>query len=147
MTEDELPSRALRRPEEREAGAGSGLAVIGGGRNLWDVVHVEDVATAILIAAEEEAATGRVYHVVDDEPITYYDFMALTASELGVAAAPDPGALARLVAGRNAVAAVVRSARSSQRPDQARAGVETALRDRARGRRRRGGAAHGLGGV
>lgn len=90
------------------------LAVIGSGRNLWDVVHVEDVATAILLAAAPDAPAGRIYHVVDDEPIAYYDFMALTAAKLGVGPPRRvPAALARLIAGRNAVDAVVRSARSS----------------------------------
>jgi nucleoside-diphosphate-sugar epimerase len=90
------------------------FAVIGSGANLWDVVHVEDVASAILLAVAGEAASGRVYHVADDEPITYYEFMALTASELGVGRPRRiPALLARLVAGRNAVDAVVRSARTS----------------------------------
>ncbi len=90
------------------------LAVIGSGENLWDVVHVDDVAAATLLAVSAPEATGRVYHVVDDEPITYYDFMALTAAELGVGRPRRiPAPVARLVAGRNAVAAVVRSARSS----------------------------------
>jgi nucleoside-diphosphate-sugar epimerase len=90
------------------------LAVIGSGENLWDVVHVEDVAAAVLLAAGSDAAVGRVYHVVDDEPISFYDFMALTASELGVGPPRRvPAGLARMIAGRNAVDAVVRSARSS----------------------------------
>lgn len=89
------------------------FAVIGRGENLWDVVRVEDVATA-LIDAGERAPAGETYHVVDDEPITYYDFMALTAQALGVGPPRRiPAALARLVAGREAVAAVIRSARSS----------------------------------
>jgi nucleoside-diphosphate-sugar epimerase len=90
------------------------FAVIGSGENLWDVVHVEDVASAILLASSEKAADGRIYHVADDEPITFYDFMALTAAELGVGRPRRiPAPVARLVAGRNAVDAVVRSARSS----------------------------------
>jgi nucleoside-diphosphate-sugar epimerase len=90
------------------------LAVIGSGENLWDVVHVEDVAAAVLLAVTAQPATGRVYHVADDEPISFYEFMALTAAELGVGPPRRiPVALARLVAGRNAVDAVVRSARSS----------------------------------
>ncbi len=90
------------------------LAVIGSGENLWDVVHVEDVASAVLLAAGSYAPGGRVYHVVDDEPISFYDFMALTASELGVGRPRRvPAGLARLIAGSNAVDAVVRSARSS----------------------------------
>jgi nucleoside-diphosphate-sugar epimerase len=89
------------------------FAVIGRGENLWDVVHVEDVASALALAAER-AAPGSIYHVVDDEPITFYDFMALTAKALGVGAPRRiPAGLARLIAGPNAVAAVVRSARSS----------------------------------
>ena len=87
--------------------------MIGSGENLWDVVHVEDVASALVLAAES-APAGSIYHVVDDEPITFYDFVALTAGALGLGAPRRiPVALARLVAGENAVAAAVRSARSS----------------------------------
>ncbi len=51
---------------------------------------------------------------VDDEPITFYDFMALTAGRLGLGAPRRiPASVAQLLAGRNAVAAAVRSARSS----------------------------------
>lgn len=89
------------------------LAVVGGGENLWDVVHVHDVVAALLLAAEH-APGGSTYHVVDDEPITFYDFMALTARALGVGKPRRiPAALARIIAGSNAVDAVVRSARSS----------------------------------
>lgn len=90
------------------------FAVIGSGENLWDVVHVEDVVSALVLAVGSERATGRTYHVADDEPISFYDFMALTAQALGVGAPRRiPAPVARLVAGRNAVTAVVRSARSS----------------------------------
>lgn len=89
------------------------LAVIGRGENLWDVVHVDDVVGALVLAAEQ-APPGSTYHVVDDEPITFYDFMALTAQALGVGRPRRiPVALARVVAGSNAVDAVIRSARSS----------------------------------
>ena len=90
------------------------FAVIGRGDNLWDVVHVEDVASACVTAAEADAAVGEVFHCADDAPITCYDFLALTARELGLGPPRRiPAAIARLVAGPNAVAAVVRSARSS----------------------------------
>jgi nucleoside-diphosphate-sugar epimerase len=89
------------------------LAVIGSGANMWDVVHVDDVVAALVLAATR-AEPGSLYHVVDDEPITFYDFMALTASELGVGRPRRvPAPLARLIAGANAVDALVRSARSS----------------------------------
>jgi nucleoside-diphosphate-sugar epimerase len=89
------------------------FAVIGSGDNWWDVVRVEDVARALVDAAER-APAGAVYHVADDEPITFYDFVALTASALGVGPPRRiPAWLARLAAGPDAVRAVVRSARSS----------------------------------
>jgi nucleoside-diphosphate-sugar epimerase len=89
------------------------FAVIGSGENLWDVVHVRDVVQALILAAES-APAGSIYHVADDEPITFYDFMALTARSIGTGAPRRiPAALARIVAGGNAVDAVVRSARSS----------------------------------
>lgn len=89
------------------------LAVIGSGENLWDVVHVEDVVDALLLAASD-ARPGSTYHVADDQPITFFDFMSVTAEALGVGPPRRvPIALARLAAGRNGVAAVVRSARSS----------------------------------
>jgi len=91
------------------------LVVIGSGENWWDVVRVEDVATACADAAER-APDGAVYHVVDDEPITQYDFVALTADALGVGKPRRiPAWLARRVAGADPVRAVVRSARSSNR--------------------------------
>jgi nucleoside-diphosphate-sugar epimerase len=89
------------------------FAVIGSGENLWDVVHVDDVVEALILGAES-APVGSTYHVADDEPITFYDFMALTAS--AICTGPPrriPAALARIIAGGNAVDAVVRSARSS----------------------------------
>jgi nucleoside-diphosphate-sugar epimerase len=89
------------------------MAVIGNGKNWWDVVRVEDVATACVDAAER-APDGAVYHVVDDEPISYYDFIALTATALGVGRPRRiPAWLARVATGGDPVRAVVRSARSS----------------------------------
>jgi nucleoside-diphosphate-sugar epimerase len=89
------------------------FAVIGRGDNWWDVLRVEDLASALVDAAER-APAGAVYHAVDDEPIRFYDFIALTAKALGVGAPRRvPAALARLAAGRHAVTAVTRSARSS----------------------------------
>jgi nucleoside-diphosphate-sugar epimerase len=90
------------------------FAVIGRGENLWDVVHVDDVAAACVAAAESPAADGEIFHCADDTPITFYDFMALTARELGVGPPRRiPAAVARLAAGRHTVTAVTRSARSS----------------------------------
>lgn len=59
------------------------IAVVGSGENWWDPVHVEDVASA-LTAAAERARPGTLLHCADDEPLSYYDFVAATATELGV---------------------------------------------------------------
>ena len=89
------------------------LVVIGSGENWWDVVRVEDVATACVDAAER-GPDGAVYHVADDEPITQYDFVALTAQALGVGKPRRvPLWLASFVGGADPARAVVRSARSS----------------------------------
>ncbi|MGZ5337600.1 MAG: NAD-dependent epimerase/dehydratase family protein [Solirubrobacterales bacterium] len=89
------------------------FAVIGSGKNLWDVVRVEDVAAAF-VEAMEKAPGGSLYHVADDEPITFYDFVATTAAALGVGKPRRvPAFIARLAAGADPVKAVTRSARSS----------------------------------
>ncbi len=89
------------------------FAVIGSGQNWWDVVHVEDVAAACVQAAQR-APAGALYHVADDEPIRYYDFVALTAEALGTGRPRRiPAWLAQRAAGDGPVRAVTRSARSS----------------------------------
>jgi nucleoside-diphosphate-sugar epimerase len=89
------------------------FAVVGRGDNWWDVVRVEDVAAALALAVEK-APDGRTFHVADDEPIRYYDFVALTAEALGVGKPRRlPVGLARLVAGGDPIAAVTRSAKTS----------------------------------
>lgn len=115
------------------------FAVIGRGDNWWDVVHVDDVARAIAMALEH-APAGAVYHVADDEPVRLYDFLALTAAELGRKRPRRvPVTLARIAAGRDPVRAVTRSARTSNarirrelgwRPTypSAREGVPAAIR-------------------
>jgi nucleoside-diphosphate-sugar epimerase len=89
------------------------FAVIGSGENLWDVVRVEDAAAAFADSAER-ARPGSLYHVADDEPVRFYDFVAKTAEALGRGAPRRvPLWLARLAAGPDPVKAATRSARSS----------------------------------
>ena len=89
------------------------FAVIGGGSNLWDVVRDTDVASAFGLAVEN-APPGSTYHVVDDEPITFGDFVGLIADQIGSRPARRvPAWAARIVAGADPVRAVTRSARSS----------------------------------
>lgn len=89
------------------------FAIVGDGGNMWDVVHVDDVALAVADVAER-APAGSTYHVVDDTPIPYGDFIRLTAKALG-AGAPRrvPAFAARVALGRDPVATALRSARSS----------------------------------
>jgi nucleoside-diphosphate-sugar epimerase len=89
------------------------FAVIGRGDNWWDVVRDADVVQAFVLAVEK-AAPGSTYHVVDNEPIRFYDFVALIAQELGLGPPRRvPTWVARLAAGGDPVTAVTRSARSS----------------------------------
>jgi nucleoside-diphosphate-sugar epimerase len=89
------------------------FVVVGRGDNWWDVVHVADAASAVADALER-APSGALYHVVDDEPITQYDFAALTARAIGCGSPRRvPAPLARLLIGSDPVRAATRSARSS----------------------------------
>lgn len=89
------------------------FAVVGSGDNQWDMVHVDDLAVALALAAEAGRA-GEVYHCADDVPTTYGEAAARAASALGVGAPRHiPAALARLVAGSGPIITVTRSARTS----------------------------------
>ncbi len=89
------------------------FAVIGRGDNWWDVVHVDDVAAALVKAVEHDRSQA-TYHVVDDEAITQRDFVALTAQTLGRGSPRHiPPWLARVAAGRDPITAVLRSAKST----------------------------------
>ena len=89
------------------------FAVIGSGENLWDVVHVEDVATACALAAES-ARDGAIFHCADDVPTTYREFMTRVAAAAGTGPPRSlPIWLARIVAGSGPVTTVVRSGRTS----------------------------------
>ncbi len=91
------------------------------------------MASALADAAER-AEPGEIFHVVDDEPITCYDFIALAARALGVGRPRRvPAAVARLVAGPNAVSAATRSARSSNAKLKRELGWTPALCQRAEG--------------
>ena len=84
---------------------------------------------------DSPAALGGTFHVADDEPITFYDFMKLTADALGVGPPRRiPAALVRLIAGRNAVDALVRSARTCNAKIKAELGWQPRFADGPRGR-------------
>lgn len=83
------------------------MPIVGGGLlgrrdAVLSFVHVDDMASAVLAAAEGEA-TG-VFHVVDDEPTTFADFVQAFAERLD---APEPsripGWIARFIVGKDTV--------------------------------------------
>ncbi|PCJ57239.1 MAG: epimerase [Candidatus Hydrogenedentota bacterium] len=89
------------------------MRVPGNGKNWWDVVHVEDVASGI-IAVLEHGTPGEIYHVCDGHPVTMGDFVGETAR---LAGAKKPGNVPRWIAntaiGKDTVTSVVRSAKTS----------------------------------
>ena len=105
--------RLAGRRDDPAAAPPGRMAIIGSGENLWDVVHVDDVALACVLALEK-APAGAIYHCADDTPTTYREFMTRTAEAIGVGRPRSiPVWLARRVAGDGPVATVVRSGRTS----------------------------------
>src|SRR5690606_22384282 len=89
------------------------LRMPGDGQNYWDVVHVDDVASALL-AVMESGKDGGIYHVADDTPVTMGEFVAEAARLLGVRApGRAPIFLASLLFGKDTIRSVVRSARTA----------------------------------
>jgi len=89
------------------------FAVVGRGDNAWDMVHVEDLAAALALAAESGRA-GETYHCADDVPTTYAEAAGRAATALGVGSPRHiPALVARLAAGSGPIITVTRSARTS----------------------------------
>src|SRR5947208_2559034 len=92
-------------------------AEIGSQRNAKKIEAVNIEGMQCLIDACKAAGSPRVVFVstaVTGDPLTMYDFVALTADALGVGKPRRvPVAVARLAAGAGPVAATVRSARTS----------------------------------
>jgi 2-alkyl-3-oxoalkanoate reductase len=60
------------------------MIVVGSGRNYVPLVYVRDAAEGILLASEAPGTVGRAYLLVNDEPVTQYDYLSAIAAELGV---------------------------------------------------------------
>jgi len=58
-------------------------AWIGGGRNVTDTAHVDNVAEAMLLAAER-GRPGEAYFVTDDEPVEFREFVSAMLRTQGV---------------------------------------------------------------
>lgn len=85
----------------------------GNGENLWDVVHVKDVTSALVLLMEK-GKNGEIYHVADDHPVIMKEFFGEMARILGAKEAGHaPRFLANWLIGKDTISSVVRSARTS----------------------------------
>jgi nucleoside-diphosphate-sugar epimerase len=74
------------------------LTIPGDGRDYISLIHVEDMADAVVRAAESDVA-GQVFNIVDDRPVTYgelYEYIA----DVNAAPPPAPGDAALLASFR-----------------------------------------------
>jgi nucleoside-diphosphate-sugar epimerase len=62
------------------------MPLLGDGSGVWSWIHVDDAAGAT-VAAIERGRSGEVYNIVDDEPVTWRDYLGHFARLLG---APKP---------------------------------------------------------
>jgi nucleoside-diphosphate-sugar epimerase len=72
----------------RSAVREEGFRVPGDGQDMLSLVHIADMARAV-VCALEEAGPGTIYNVVDDTPISNAEIFEFVASQEGV---PDPEA-------------------------------------------------------
>jgi len=89
------------------------MRIPGDGKNWWDVVHVDDVTSA-LITVMEQADAGEIFHVCDSYPVTMGEFVAETARLAKVKVPGNvPRWLANIALGKDTVTSVMRSAKTS----------------------------------
>jgi nucleoside-diphosphate-sugar epimerase len=94
--------------------------IMDGGGGIWSFIHIEDAATATLIAATEHASPG-IYNIVDDEPAPVRVWLPELAKALGAKRPMKvPKFIGRLVAGEAAVALMteIRGASNAKAKDQ-----------------------------
>lgn len=60
------------------------MAMVGRGDNHLPLIYVRDAARGVLLASEADQAAGRVYLLVNDQPVTQRDYIGAIAAELGV---------------------------------------------------------------
>jgi nucleoside-diphosphate-sugar epimerase len=88
--------------------------IVGDGAGVWSFVHLDDAATATVLALEQ-GATG-IYNVVDDEPAAVREWLPVLAEAIG--AKPPrrvPRWLARLAAGEVGVVLMTETRGASNR--------------------------------
>jgi NAD dependent epimerase/dehydratase family enzyme len=108
------------------------LPIIGGGTGYFSWVHLDDAASATVLAVEQRA--NGVFNIVDDEPARVSEWLPYLAACVG-AKRPlrIPKWLVRPLAGEMGVAIMTGGAPLLQRQGQAGARLEAALPHMARG--------------
>jgi nucleoside-diphosphate-sugar epimerase len=66
------------------------LALPGDGSALISLIRVEDMARAVVLAAES-APAGAIYNVVDDTPVSYRELYSYVAAQMMAPEPPDGG--------------------------------------------------------
>lgn len=82
------PGTDFRAEMNRQARSGQ-LRLPGRGEHYLSLVHVEDMAEAVVLASESELSQV-VLNIVDDQPVTWRQLLGFVAAQHG-AAAPQPG--------------------------------------------------------
>jgi nucleoside-diphosphate-sugar epimerase len=59
------------------------MVMIGSGENHVPLIYVTDVAEGIVLASQVPEATGRVYILVNDDPVTEREYLNAISAELG----------------------------------------------------------------
>ena len=66
------------------------MTIPGDGGDLVSLVHVVDMARAVVAATEHSSApTGRLYNIVDDEPVRIKELFGYIAAQVGAAGLPS----------------------------------------------------------
>jgi nucleoside-diphosphate-sugar epimerase len=68
----------------REAAAQRRLALPGDGSDLMSLIHVVDMARAVVVAAERGPAAG-IFNIVDNAPVSYRELYTYIAAQAGAA--------------------------------------------------------------
>lgn len=93
------------------------MPIIGKGNAVWNLIHLDDAASAVVLAVERhEGNTGRVFNIVDDRPVTMKELLYTIAEMTGSKRLRSVSAwLARLAMGKDAMDFLSISVRASNR--------------------------------
>ena len=97
--------------------------IIGSGRNALPLVYVTDVVQGLLLALDDEQATGQAYNVTNDRPLSQRAFFHALAREIGAGPPRLHVPYHALYAAASAAERLAEVTRSSREPLVTRHGV------------------------